>query len=54
MTIMRVSLVETPLSAEQKQRFASRLIETFAKVEVGQESPSTPSAECERMERSLR
>jgi phenylpyruvate tautomerase PptA (4-oxalocrotonate tautomerase family) len=39
MTIMRVSLVGTELSASQKETLANRLIEAFAIVEVGRDAP---------------
>jgi len=39
MTIMRVSLAGASLSSEAKERLARRLIDAFAKVEVGNVSP---------------
>ena len=39
MTIMRVSLVGTTLSDQQKETMANRLIEAFAKIEVGHAAP---------------
>jgi phenylpyruvate tautomerase PptA (4-oxalocrotonate tautomerase family) len=39
MTIMRVSLVGTELSRSQKESLANRLIEAFALVEVGRDTP---------------
>lgn len=39
MTIMRVSLVGSPLDAEASQAFATALIDAFAEVEVGTTSP---------------
>jgi len=39
MTIMRVSLVGSPLDAEAAQAFATALIDAFAEVEVGSTSP---------------
>ena len=40
MTIMRVSYVGAQLAVEKKQELASRLIEAFARVEVGQSNPA--------------
>ena len=40
MTIMRVSLVGTSLSEQQKESMANRLIEAFATVEVGHAAPA--------------
>ncbi len=40
MTIMRVSLVGTALSEQQKETMANRLIEAFALVEVGHAAPA--------------
>lgn len=39
MTIMRVTLAGTRLDAEAKGHLASRLIQAFAEVEVGRDSP---------------
>ncbi len=39
MTIMRVSLVGSPISESQKETMANRLIDAFARVEVGHAAP---------------
>ena len=40
MTIMHVTLTGTTLDAKRKQRLASRLIDAFARIEVGQSTPA--------------
>jgi phenylpyruvate tautomerase PptA (4-oxalocrotonate tautomerase family) len=39
MTIMRVTLAGTDLTAEQKADLARRLIDAFAQIEVGRSTP---------------
>ena len=43
MTIMRVSLVGSALTDSQKEIMSNRLIEAFARVEVGREAPEVRS-----------